>query len=151
MLRRTAALVASGALALGGAAVLVPTSASAQQDVASATAAANKVKPAERQELRKSGHVKITRQTKKHGTVTVLVQRGVVTAVTPTAISLKSKDGYSHSYVITAKTKVREKGAAVPLSDVKVGERAMVVALVTKQGDMARRISCLRQAAAATA
>jgi hypothetical protein len=149
MLRRTAALVTSGALALGGVALLIPTAASAQQDVA-ATARAGKLTPAERHELRSTGHLKLTRQTKKHGTVTVLVQRGVVTALTPTSISLRSKDGYGHSYVITAKTKVREKGTAVPLSDVKVGERAMVIALVTKQGDVARRVSCLRPAAAAT-
>jgi len=156
MLRRTAAVVASGALALGGVALLVPTGASAEQ---AANQTVNQVAdqlgdqgngrarlltPAQRRELRTTGHLTVTKHTRKHGDITLLVQRGEVTAVSPTSISLKSKDGYSHSYVITDRTKVREQGEAVDLSDVKVGERAMVVALQSDKGDVARRIGCLR-------
>jgi hypothetical protein len=163
MFRRTAVLVTTGALALGGVALLVPSSASAQQEAAGfsnqvadqvgdqGNGRARLLTPAQRRELRSTGHLTVTKHTKKHGTVTVLVQRGEVTALSPTSISLKSKDGFSHAYVITDKTKVREQGEAVELSDLKVGERAMVIALVTKSGDVARRISCIRPAAQSTA
>ncbi len=150
MFRRTAALVASGAVALGGIALLVPTAASAQPDAAAATAT-RLLTPAQRQELRRTEHLKLTKHTRKHGTVTFLVQRGVVDAVTPTSIGLTSKDGYHHTYVVGGRTKVRDKGAAVPLSDVKVGERAMVLAVATRNGDVVRRISCLQPAVGATA
>lgn len=160
MIRRTAAVVASGALALGGVALLVPTSASAQQDATSFSSTvadqlgdqgngrARLLNPAQRRELRTTGHLTVTKHTPKHGTITVLVQRGEVTAISPTSISLRSKDGWSHTYVITDKTKVREHRQPVELSELTVGERAMVVALVTKQGDVARRIGCLQPAAA---
>jgi hypothetical protein len=154
MLRRTAALVTTGALALGGVALLVPQPASAQQDVTAQVAAPGKGKlltPAQRQQLRSTGHVTVTRHTPKHGTVTVLVQRGTVTALSATSITLRSKDGYAHSYAITPKTKVREQRQDVKLSDLKAGERAMVVALHTAKGDVARRISCIRAAAGVTA
>ena len=162
MLRRTAALVTSGALALGGVALLAPSSASAQSDGAQVSSQladqlgaqgngrARLLTPAQRRELRSTGHLSITKHTPKHGTLTILVQRGEVTALSPTSISLKSKDGFSHSYVITDKTKVRDEGEAVQLSDLTVGERAMVIALVTKDGDVARRISCLQPAAGST-
>ena len=159
MSRRTAvAAVLSGAVALGGVAVLVPHGASAaatgsalvqQADAAARGGHARLLTQAQRTELRTTGHLSLTKKTKKHGTVTVLVQRGEVTALSPTSISLKSKDGFSHSYAITDKTKVRERGQTVDLGDVKVGERAMVVALQTKQGDVARRIGCLRPGKAA--
>jgi hypothetical protein len=163
MIRRTASVVAAGALALGGVALLVPTSASAQQDAAgfSNTVAdqvgaqgngrARLLTPAQRRELRTTGHLTVTKHTPKHGTITVIVQRGEVTAISPTSISLKSKDGWSHTYVITDKTKVRERRQPVDLSELKVGERAMVVALQTKSGDVARRIGCLREAPAPAA
>lgn len=168
MLRRTAlaATVASGALAIGGVALVIPTGASAASPDSVVDSAVAAVDPspdggsarpahkrlltdAERAQLRSTGHVSITRQTRKHGTVTVVVQRGEVMAITPTSIRLRSKDGFAHSYAITPKTKVREKGQPVDLSDLKVGERAMVVALQTTNGDVARRISCIRSAGAA--
>ncbi len=159
MSRRTAVTaVLAGAVTLGGVALLVPGGASAavtgsalvqQADAAAGGGHARLLTQAQRTELRTTGHLSLTKKTKKHGTVTVLVQRGEVTAMSPTSISLKSKDGFSHSYAITDKTKVRERGQAVDLADVKVGERAMVVALQTAKGDVARRISCLRPGMAA--
>lgn len=155
MFRRTAALVASGAVALGGVALLVPHPASAAEQVVTSLGVQAQGKGhgklldrAQRRELGQSGHVTISRDTKKHGTVTVLVQAGDVTAVSPTSVTLRSKDGYTHSYTLTAQTKVREKGAKVALSAVKVGQKALAVALQTKDGDNARRL-VLRQVAAA--
>ena len=156
MFRRTAALVTTGALALGGVALLVPHPADASQtadQVANqlgdqGNGRARLLTPAQRQELRSTGHITLTKHTKRHGDITILVQRGEVTAISATSISLRSKDGYSHTYVITDRTKVREHRQPVDLSDLKVGERAMVIAIQTPNGDVARRISCIRQAAA---
>lgn len=143
MLRRTAALATAGALALGGVALLVPTSASATPDTAvRVSAAADKgnggklLKPKERRELRQTGHTTVTRETKKHGTVTVQVQRGDVTAVSPTSLTLKSKDGYTHTYAITDKTKVKSQKATASISGVTVGAKAQVIAVK----DQARRV-----------
>ena len=157
---RTTVLLSAGALTVAGAALLMPSPASASASAspealvaaADTTAAghARLLTPAQRRELRSTGHIVISKHTAKHGTVTVLVQRGEVLAVSASSISVKSKDGYTHSYAITPKTKVREQGQPVDLSDVKVGERAMVVALRTKDGDVARRIGCLRAAAGST-
>ncbi len=142
MLRRTAILATTGALALGGVAVLVPTSASASQDSVAQVAKGKLITAENRQELRQTGHTTITRQTKKHGTVTVVVQRGEVTAVSPTSISLTSKDGYAHTYAITDKTKVKQRRVTVDLADLKVGARAQVIAVK----DTARRITFLKAA-----
>ena len=67
-----------------------------------------------------------------HGTLTVpaagayeevLVQRGTVTAVTPTSLIVKSADGYTHTYVLNGSTRVNGKvGDASSLAvDDKVG------------------------------
>ena len=103
----------------------------------------------QRQQLRTTGHLTVTKDTKKHGTITLAIQLGEVTAVSPTSITLTSKDGYTHSYSITDKTKVRMRRQPADLSDVTVGAKAAVIALVTPGGDNARRIM-LRPARAGT-
>ena len=120
MNRRTVtAVIASGALGLGGVALLVPQPASAADQAVSNVSASvddrgtvtgrhKLLNPAQRQELRSTGHLTLTVHTKKHGTVTVVVQRGEVTALSPTSISLRSKDGWTPTYVVTDKTRVRE-------------------------------------------
>jgi hypothetical protein len=155
MFRRTAALVASGAVALGGVALLAPNAASAADQAVTSVAhqATGKghgrlLDRAERQELRRTGHVTVIRETKTHGAVNVLVQVGAITAISPTAVTLASKDGYTHSYLLTAKTKIKQRGADLSLTAVEVGQKALVVALQTKQGDLARRLA-VRQVAAA--
>lgn len=92
--------------------------------------------------LRSTGHLEIVRQTKRRGAVTILVQRGEITALSAASISLKSKDGFAHTYVIGAKTKVRERREPVAIADLKVGERAMVIARRTDAGDVVQRVSC---------
>lgn len=63
------------------------------------------------------------------GKPTVLdAQRGDLT-VNGTALTLKSKDGFTQIYTITPTTKVREKGKSVPASSLTNGEKATVVAL----------------------
>lgn len=159
MLRRSAAVIVSGAIALGGAALLVPHPASAADQASKASTASvgdqaegkghgKLLTPADRRTLRKEGHVTITRDTKKRGTVTVLLQLGKITAISPTSVSLVSKDGYTHSYVLTDQTKIKQKHATVPLSEVKVGQKALIVAVRGDKGDNARRL-IVRQGAPA--
>jgi hypothetical protein len=70
----------------------------------------------------------------RNGTaVTMDVQRGQVTAVSVTSISLRSDDGYTVTYAVGAGTKVRLDGTPKAIGDVKVGGTAGVLA--TKNGD----------------
>jgi hypothetical protein len=94
----------------------------------------------QRRELRTTGHLTVTKDTKKHGTVTVAIQLGEVTAVSPTSVTVKSRDGYVHSYAINDKTKVRVRRAPAAVDDLSVGMKAAVLALVTADGDQARRV-----------
>ena len=64
------------------------------------------------------------------GYQTVDIQNGQVTAVSPTAITLKSADGYARSYVITNSTLVDAQRDGIGLP-VKVGNQASVLATVS--------------------
>jgi hypothetical protein len=66
------------------------------------------------------------------GYVTVLMQRGVVTAVSSTSITVKSEDGYSKTYAVDADTKVNRDGA---IADIKAD--ADVVVMATESGSTA--------------
>jgi len=64
----------------------------------------------------------------KGGFRTVAFQRGEVTAVSATAITVKSADGFSRSYALTATTKVNRGRATV--GDIRTGHRVAVRAVV---------------------
>lgn len=81
---------------------------------------------------------------------TVAVQRGEITAVTATSITLKSPDGYSRSYLVNAQTTVRAAGKPAEVSGLKTGERAQVRASKTGSTYTATRIAELRAAKAPT-
>jgi hypothetical protein len=59
---------------------------------------------------------------------TVAVQRGEVTAVSSTSLTVKSKDGYTKTYVLTAKTLVN--AGRDGIATVKKGEEVAVAAIV---------------------
>ncbi len=63
------------------------------------------------------------------------VQRGQVTAVSPTSITLKSEDGFTASYTVSSDTRVRVGGTKKAIGDVKVGNNAGVIAI--KEGGTA--------------
>ncbi len=67
------------------------------------------------------------------GFATGFTQRGEVTAVSATSITLKSPDGFTKTYVVTEDTKVRKGRAEATIADVKVGDRAGVRGI--KEGD----------------
>lgn len=62
------------------------------------------------------------------GYQTVATQRGEVTAVSKDSITLKSEDGYSRTYTLTADTLVN--AAREGIGDVKTGNTVVVTALV---------------------
>lgn len=61
------------------------------------------------------------------GTRVVLVQRGAVTAVSGSRLSVKSSDGFTATYPVSASTKVRC-GTGTTISAIKVGATVHVVA-----------------------
>lgn len=70
----------------------------------------------------------------KAGDRTVDVQRGVVTAASPSSVTVRSTDGYTATYAFTPTSKVRKQGAASQPSAVAVNDRVGVVATKDPQG-----------------
>jgi hypothetical protein len=62
----------------------------------------------------------------KGGFKTVKVQRGEVTAVSATSLTVKSPDGVAQTYVLTAKTVVN--GGRATVASIKVGDKVGVLA-----------------------
>jgi hypothetical protein len=91
-----AATTTLAALALGGVGAGIANAAPA----ATAAPSAHPRHPGE--------HVEFTRNTAKHGTVTVDLQRGVVTAVDGPRATVRSTDGYTRTYTLTPTTHVRK-------------------------------------------
>ena len=60
------------------------------------------------------------------GTEVILVQRGTVTAVSSTSLSVKSTDGFTSTYTVSSTTRVRAAGGDT-ISAVKVGAEVHVV------------------------
>jgi Domain of unknown function (DUF5666) len=84
--------------------------------------------------------------TGKHGKpVTLAVQRGVVTAVSAESITLKSDDGFTATYAVTADTKIRNHGGK-KVSDLKLGDRVGVLAEKSDENTTARLIRAGRGA-----
>ena len=77
----------------------------------------------------------------KGGTPTnVAEQRGTVNAVTSTAITLTSKDGFSHTYVVDPSTRVRVDGKKGSITGVKTGQDATVLAKVSGNTETAELV-----------
>lgn len=146
---RIAVAVVAGTALLGTATVAAaaakPAGGTRARTESSATRRRPLLSPELRAQLRETGHVETVRHTRRRGDLTLELQRGTITAVSATSITLLSKDGYQHSYAVAPETKVRERGKPIAISELRVGERAMVVALRTPAGDVARRIGCLRR------
>jgi hypothetical protein len=132
-----AGIVGAGAIAgVAYAAVSTPATASgnvsgpADSTVAAATgqpgATAGTAGLGRRALLNRLEHGELTLRTKK-GDVTVDVQRGTVTAVSPTSITVKSLDGYTHSYAVTSATKVRVGKQRGAISGVHAQDKVLLV------------------------
>ena len=70
----------------------------------------------------------------KGGDRTVDFQRGVVTAASPTSVTVRSTDGFTATYAFAPTSKVRKQKAASQPSAVAVNDRVGVVATRGPQG-----------------
>jgi hypothetical protein len=75
-------------------------------------------------------HGEFTVEGKDGKPMNVAEQRGTVKAVSSTAITLTSKDGFSHTYVVDSSTHVRVDGKKGEITGVKTGQDAAVLAKV---------------------
>ncbi|HWE88466.1 MAG TPA: hypothetical protein VG317_03255 [Pseudonocardiaceae bacterium] len=75
----------------------------------------------------------------KSGDRTVTAQRGQVTAVSPTSITVRSKDGFTDTYTVNGSTKVRKQKQASAIGDVATGDQVTLVA--GEKADVATRIA----------
>lgn len=87
----------------------------------------------------------------RQGWETLVVQRGQIVSVSATSLTLRSSDGFTSTYTLNSATKVRARGQAATVGELKPGERAMVLAV--KQGNalLAKRVAHLKAAQPAPA
>lgn len=90
-------------------------------------------------------HGEVTAKRPNGTYVTLVGQRGTVTGVTDTKLTVKSEDGYTHSYVLDSTTKFRSasdpKGPALKASDLKVGDEVAVRAQRSGSDDTATAVA----------
>jgi hypothetical protein len=146
----TAGVLALGAVAVASAATSPSPSPSGSSSTGS-DAKANKEHRggAGNRLLRHALHGELTLG-KKDGTEThvAVVQRGEITKVDTGAktLTMKSPDGFTRTYSVTSDTKIKSKGQEEKFTDLKAGERAMVVADQEGSKYVARVIRCVREA-----
>jgi hypothetical protein len=84
--------------------------------------------------LRRIEHGSLTLRAKT-ATVTVDVQKGIVSDVSPTSVTVTSRDGFKKMYDVTSASKVRAKGEKSSIKSVKDGNGVLVIA---SSGDVRR-------------
>jgi hypothetical protein len=84
-------------------------------------------------------HADITVTLKDGSTKQLQYDRGAITAIDASSVTLKRRDGKSVTLGLTSSTRVRDEGQDVPVSDLKAGERAMFFS----QGGAAFLIRCI--------
>jgi hypothetical protein len=72
----------------------------------------------------------------KDGVKTIVVQRGTVTAVTSTGVSVKSTDGFALTWTFGDKLRLVQDRKAVPTSALKTGQEIGVAG--TRDGDVTK-------------
>ncbi|HEY4020255.1 MAG TPA: hypothetical protein VGM75_16300 [Pseudonocardiaceae bacterium] len=78
--------------------------------------------------LDRAEHGQVTVRTKT-GTEVVDLQRGQVTAVSPTSITVKSADGFTGTYVVDSTTKVSKTGQQSAIGSVANGDDVAIAAI----------------------
>ncbi|NMO91016.1 hypothetical protein [Actinomycetospora sp. TBRC 11914] len=130
------ALVAAVVVALAGggtAVALADTSAPPTTTSAPAPAAKHPAGKARRALAARAEHGEVVLRG-RGGDRTVDVQRGVVTAASPSSVTVRSADGYTATYGFGPSSKVRKQKAASRPSAVAVNDRVGVVATKDPQG-----------------
>jgi hypothetical protein len=114
--------------ALGGQAGVGPVAAGGAGDAAGPAAGAGaRERFGGRALLRRLEHGTLTLQTRA-GDKTVDLQRGTVSAVSPTSISVRSHDGFAAVYAVTSATRVRTAAGVVTIGSVHQGDTVFVIA-----------------------
>jgi hypothetical protein len=90
--------------------------------------------------LARAEHAEATLRTKT-GTEVVDYQRGTVTASSPTSITVRSKDGFTATYVVNSGTKVTKAKQKSAIADVATNDNVIVVAVKSGDTGTARRIA----------
>jgi len=156
MVKRTKTMVAAGTLALalagtGAGVAAAQTAPTAPGPSTAATPAPASPAPGakhtgthtgmgkHRGGLRRVEHGEFTVHTKT-GDKVVDVQRGVVTAVNATSVTVKSTDGFSSTYTIDPTTKVRKDKTTAAVSQIATNDRVQVMATKTGSTVIAQRI-----------
>src|SRR5437764_442300 len=78
--------------------------------------------------LRRVLHGEFTVAVPNNGTQLMDVQRGEVVSATPTAVTVKSRDGFTGTYGVDGNTKVRKDRKPSDIGQVKPGDRVVVLA-----------------------
>lgn len=128
--RRVAGWAAGGVLAAGLLGGIADAATSAGPTTPSTSAAATTSVTAARNAsglLRRAVRGQITLRT-RHGYLTVEFQRGVVTAVNGSEVTVRDVEGHSTSYLLGSTTKVRRLGITASPSAIQVGDRVLVIA-----------------------
>ena len=76
--------------------------------------------------LRRALHGEVTLAGEEHRVV--VFQRGPVEKVSDTSLTVKSADGYTATYVVSVDTTVRKNGDKATITDLRAGDRVLVVA-----------------------
>jgi Domain of unknown function (DUF5666) len=84
-------------------------------------------------------HGEVTLGGKQHRVVDF--QRGTVSAVSASSITVRSADDFSATYVVDAKTKVRHAKEQASIGDVKTGDKVRIVALKSSSTLTAKRVA----------
>ncbi len=133
------ATAAIGGVAYAEGATPAPSASSAPSSVAaSAATAASPTTGAAPAKVKRPARARLHRLAERalHGQFTVErkgvpvvidAQRGNVTAVSPSSITVRSKDGFTTSYVLTAHTRIRSGGKHATVTALAGGERVAVV------------------------
>ena len=81
-------------------------------------------------------HGEVTLAGEKHRVV--VFQRGPIEKVSDSSLTVKSTDGYTATYVVSAQTMVRKKADKATVADLQAGDRVLVVA--TKDGSTLKAV-----------
>ena len=91
-------------------------------------------------------HGSVTVQT-RNGDVTIDVQRGTITAISSTSMTVKSADGFTLTWTFGDKMRVLENRSTIQPTDVKVGETVGVAGEKSGSTETARLVVIPRQGA----
>ena len=127
----TYAAVATPAAASSDVGAAVDNAMSAAAPEASGPGAHMRMGMGRRAMLSRIEHGELTLRT-RNGDRTVDLQRGTVSAVSPTSISVTSADKFPGTYTVDSTTKVRTRNGLVSISSVHVGDQVFVVASAGK-------------------